>query len=1562
MKISTNTLLTLKQRGIPGVLMLLLTVLFSAGANAQTQIAAWSFPTEIIAPNTPTTFVAEFGTQTGTAELFADGTNGSSAFNSSQLSMFGGSTINDPKASPSNTSSIVPVGNSANGYSFVFKISMTGFENPELTYATRGTGTGFTTHEWGWSIDGVNFTSISTITGRNSTSYSLQTVDFSSADGLDNSSEVYFRVTFSGATGASGNNRLDNIQIHAEELPANPPVITPPPGGLLMGAVGEAFSYTVTASNSPTSFAVASGTLPNGLTLNTTTGEITGTPTAADFYSAGITATNDGGTSAEVTHDFFIDLGNQTISFDPLAAVTYGDAPFDLTATASSGLPVSFSSDNPFVASISGNTVTIVGAGTANITASQSGDVNYNPATDVTHALVVNKAGQTITFDPIPDKSTADPDFNLDATASSGLIVSYSSSDPNVATVVGNTVTIVGPGTTTITATQAGNANFEAADPVDQTLLVTDATKLDQTITFTLADATYGDAPLALNGTASSSLPVSYSSSNPSVASVSGSTLTIHAYGYTTITATQDGDDDYNPATPVEINFFVAAKWLTVDGIVALSKVYDGTNDAPLDLTGATLNGVIMGDDVTFAATAYFDDPNAGIDKPVNVMLSLMGADNQNYKVQLANNLWATIHQAAQAISFDPLPVKTTNDAPFQLTATATSGLPVSYFIDNPLVATVAGDIVTIVGPGTANIFAQQSGNMNYIGAPSVQQELVVVAAPSEVTWNFGTSSANPDPSSGTPVNNLTISSFDQGNNANTSQTSLQLNTSSTSGGSGFSGSYNASITAENEGFDADVSAYFEFTLTPAPGFSVTLSELEFAARSTSTGPTEVAIYTSADNFTNSIDVLNPNNNSNWVLLEPSFTAVTSSSPLTVRIYGYQPGGTGTVGSSSANNWRLDDVTVTLFVEPLQSCTGTPEAGTAAADAGPFCESGSANLTATGYTLPEDGNGISLQWYVSTDNVNFTPVVDATTDELSTGTLTTTTYYYMEVTCSGSGLSDVTNTVTVVVNPAPDAPVISGNASFCTGSSTTLTSTPAASYAWFLDGNPTGMNSINHQADAAGAYTVQITDANGCTAVSAEHIVIESATPATPIVSGPTNVCEYVGTGIPVFFTASFDANASSYTWTVPPTVTILSGQGTNTLEVTINNGFIALANKQIRVVANGSCGTSGIGIKYLAAQFPVTAAPINGPANVCDFIGTGAEVVYSIAPVVAATGYVWTLPAGVNLVEDNGTSITVTFTNDFVTSNILVRATNPCGTSPNRAITVSRVNPSTPGLISGVHNACLFMPTSGNPAGTHAFYSVPLVSNATSYQWTVPAGMNILNQTSTATDNVIEVEVTPAFTSGSITVSAVNNCGTSAVRSFLLTAYKPATPSAIDAVQVGTCPNRVYAYSLTGMPANTTELIWTVPDGGTIISGEGTASIQVSYTDEPIAGSVSVTAYNGCGNSGTRTLGVKLPGCPPPAMKQPVSAQPAISGVEVETLDATIFPNPSTAEFRLKVSSKAEGQLQLRVMDITGKTVTTLRARAGEVVAFGNNLRAGTYFVEVLSGSSRKVVKVIKQ
>lgn len=168
-----------------------------------------------------------------------------------------------------------------------------------------------------------------------------------------------------------------------------------------------------------------------------------------------------------------VDKDDQAITFNALPSKTFGDVPFTVSATASSGLGVTFSSSNTSVATVSGATVTIVGAGSATITASQSGSVLYHAATPVGQILDVTKMAQTLTFGSLTDKIYGDAPFTVSATASSGLAVTFSSTNTAAATVSGNIVTIVGPGAATIIASQGGDANYHSATDIPQNFTIT---------------------------------------------------------------------------------------------------------------------------------------------------------------------------------------------------------------------------------------------------------------------------------------------------------------------------------------------------------------------------------------------------------------------------------------------------------------------------------------------------------------------------------------------------------------------------------------------------------------------------------------------------------------------------------------------------------------------------------------------------------------------------------------------------------------------------------------------------------------------------------------------------------------------------------------------------------------------------------------------------------------------------------------------------------------------------------------------------------------------------------
>ena len=167
----------------------------------------------------------------------------------------------------------------------------------------------------------------------------------------------------------------------------------------------------------------------------------------------------------------------QTITFPGQSDIKLTAGPVTLGATASSSLAVTYASQTSNVCSVSGNTVSLLTTGTCTIEASQAGTATVFEAAPVSISFTVLAGDQTIEFPNPGTKNTSDftgSGLGLSAAASSKLVVSFSSSTSNVCTVSGILVTKVALGTCTITASQAGSSNFNAAPNVTRSFSIVD--------------------------------------------------------------------------------------------------------------------------------------------------------------------------------------------------------------------------------------------------------------------------------------------------------------------------------------------------------------------------------------------------------------------------------------------------------------------------------------------------------------------------------------------------------------------------------------------------------------------------------------------------------------------------------------------------------------------------------------------------------------------------------------------------------------------------------------------------------------------------------------------------------------------------------------------------------------------------------------------------------------------------------------------------------------------------------------------------------------------------------
>ncbi len=233
-------------------------------------------------------------------------------------------------------------------------------------------------------------------------------------------------------------------------------VTTPAPASAVYGT-----KFTVAAtgggSGNPVTYHSAGGCTNAGAQFTMTSGS---TDCTVKFDEAGNSNYNP---ATEVTETVTAQKASQTISVTthaPASAV-YG-ASFGVAATAPGGT-VSFSSSGSCTNVTATFTMTS-GTGTCTVKYDQAGDANYAAASQVTESTTAQKATQSINFSPLNGHTYGDADFDPGATASSGLTVSYGASGNCL--IVNGMVHLTGAGSCTVTASQAGNANYNAASDV----------------------------------------------------------------------------------------------------------------------------------------------------------------------------------------------------------------------------------------------------------------------------------------------------------------------------------------------------------------------------------------------------------------------------------------------------------------------------------------------------------------------------------------------------------------------------------------------------------------------------------------------------------------------------------------------------------------------------------------------------------------------------------------------------------------------------------------------------------------------------------------------------------------------------------------------------------------------------------------------------------------------------------------------------------------------------------------------------------------------------------------
>ena len=291
-------------------------------------------------------------------------------------------------------------------------------------------------------------------------------------------------------------------------------------------------------------------------------------PVVAGVQTAALVFANNSGVPAYVLNlKATVSKLTQAITFPAISAQNPTNK-VTLSATASSGLPVSFSvASGP--GSIASGVLSFSNTGIVRVVARQAGNAAYAAAIPVTNTVTVNKSAQAITFPAIPAQNPTNR-VTLSAAASSGLPVSFSVASGPGSTTAG-VLSFSNTGLVRVVASQAGNAAYAAAIPVTNTVSVN---KSAQTITFPAIPAQDEDDIVALSATASSGLPVSFSvASGPGI--ITAGALGFSNTGLVRVVASQAGNAAYAAAIPV-------TNTVAVTGRGAVMNDYDGDGASDL--------------------------------------------------------------------------------------------------------------------------------------------------------------------------------------------------------------------------------------------------------------------------------------------------------------------------------------------------------------------------------------------------------------------------------------------------------------------------------------------------------------------------------------------------------------------------------------------------------------------------------------------------------------------------------------------------------------------------------------------------------------------------------------------------------------------------------------------------------------------------------------------------------------------------------------------------------------------------------------------------------------------
>ena len=475
--------------------------------------------------------------------------------------------------------------------------------------------------------------------------------------------------------------------------------------------------YTMSATSSVTdrnfTYTISDGT------IGSITGDVLSVLKAGTTSITVSQASNDLYSPVSKVISLIVNKATPTIEF-PEIIINYTDSNFTPTLTTSSTGDRTFSVSDTSIANSLGSSLSITGVGQTNVTVNIDESENYLSISGST-TMTVNVATPTIIFNDIT-KIFGDPDFDIAATSDSSGAMTYSIADPSIATISGNTITIVGAGSTVVTVNQSSSTLFTSGS-ASMTLIVNKApfdiswyeSSLKKVYTigqFELKQPTY---PSSYDGM------IRYSSSNISVASLSGRVVNFNKIGRVLLSAKFERSKNYQDATVYVVLDILKANQAIIPSELPTEKPLKDFTSIPISASSTSgapvyievMDGSVASISGTLGNYELVTNNQTGV---VTITYFTVENDHPNYyPASLQFSL--DIVKLNQNISFEPEPdieIIYTEDLEISIDAISDSNLDVSIEKQDRGTSTFENKTLSFNDVGEVYITAEQPGNQFY--------------------------------------------------------------------------------------------------------------------------------------------------------------------------------------------------------------------------------------------------------------------------------------------------------------------------------------------------------------------------------------------------------------------------------------------------------------------------------------------------------------------------------------------------------------------------------------------------------------------------------------------------------------------------------------------------------------------------------------------------------------------------------------------------------------------------------------------------------------------------------